>query len=499
MTDQIPIDIEYVKNLYPVFTKPKRIKIIVGGRGSTKSTGIADLAVTRMSVGELWCCARETQNSIEESVHRTILDEIDRLGLKGFDETKTEIRHESGGRCFYRGLSRNITGLKSTLSGIDVLWIEEGEDISENTLRVLTASVRLNAKDTERAIAGEDVKMPEIIITMNRGSRAGAIAKKWLVRAEKDLRTKGYYEDDVVMIVQMNHTDMPKGWFEQSGLEEERADDFEKLSRAEYNHKWGGEYLEEVEGSIIKPEWFDAAVDAHKRDNLKAAFEPHGAIIVGHDPFDDGEDAGGFAVRHGSIIKSVKCKSRGEIDEVCNWAIGEAKKAGADCFVWDGDGMGTGLKFQVSSAFKDTKTQFHMFKGSLSGKGQDNAAKIYMNVDGGNKQRTYAETFKNNRAQYYIDLANRFYNTYRCVIKGEYIDPDQMISLDSDGIEDLVGLRSQLCRIPRKPNPNGLEQIMNKQEMKILKIASPNEGDAVMMTLYSPSIAKKRIKLKYTG
>jgi len=205
------IDIKYVQNLHPIFTKPKRIKIIVGGRGSTKSTGIADLVAAKISNGELICCARENQNSIEESVHRTILDEISRLKIQGFEDTKTSITHTSGGRTFYRGLARNITSLKSTLSGVNLLWIEEGEDISANTLRVLTASVRLNAEDTEKLLDGAKLesqeqldqlleesgfKMPEIIITMNRGRRDGAVAKKWLVRAEKELKRCGYYEDD---------------------------------------------------------------------------------------------------------------------------------------------------------------------------------------------------------------------------------------------------------------------------------------------------------------
>ena len=106
------VTIDYVKNLHPIFTKPKRIKIIVGGRGSTKSTGIADKVAVDVSNGQLWCCARENQNSIEESVHRTILDEIERIKLPGFTDTKTSIAHTSGGRTFYRGLSRNITSLK---------------------------------------------------------------------------------------------------------------------------------------------------------------------------------------------------------------------------------------------------------------------------------------------------------------------------------------------------------------------------------------------------
>lgn len=495
-----PIKIEYVQNLAPIFQKKKRIKIILGGRGSTKSTGIADWAVACVSNGELWCCARETQNSLEESVHRTILDEIDRLGVDGFSETKSRIEHlSSGGRIFYRGLSRNITSLKSTLSGIDKLWIEEGEDISEETLRVVTASVRLNATDTQRLLEGQDVNFPEIVITMNRGARTGAVAKKWLERAEKELMRCGYYEDDTIMVVQMNYTDMPRAWFEGSGLEQERLDDRDKLSTAAYDHKWGGAYLDEVEGTIIKPEWFDAAIDAHKIPHLEAVFKPYGAIVVAHDPFDDGNDAGGLAIRHGSIITQVLSKTRGQIHEVCDWATGIAINAGADCFVWDGDGMGTGLKGQISATFKGKKIQYHMFKGSLSGIGQDNAKKIYKQEETGegDKQRTYAETFKNNRAQYYIELSELFFNTYRCVVEGAYIDPDKMISLNSDGIPDMVGLRSQLCRIPKKPNGQGLHQIMSKQEMKTHKISSPNEGDSVMMSLFRPTIITESTPINF--
>ena len=494
------INIEYVKNLHPIFTKPKRIKIIVGGRGSTKSTGVADYVAAKVSNGELWCCARENQNSIEESVHRTILDEISRLGIYGFEDTKTAIRHiPSGGRTFYRGLARNITSLKSTLSGVDGLWIEEGEDISDNTLRVLTASVRLNAKDSERLIAGEDVKMPEIIITMNRGPRTGAIAQKWLARAESELQRCGYYEDDTLMVVQMNYTDMPKSWFEASGLEQERLDDVENLSTAAYRHKWHGDYLDEVKNSIIKPEWFDAALDAHKLDRLKNVFKPHGAKVAAHDPSDGGNDAKGYALRHGSIVSYVSAMDCGEIDEGCDWATNLATKHGADWFVWDGDGMGAGLKRQISTAFEGTKTSYHMFRGSLSGSGQDNADQIYMPESGDQdtNPKTYAETFKNNRAQYYIELSRRLYNTYRCVKKGEYVDPDDMISFDTSGIESIDGFRSELCRIPRKSNPSGLEQIMSKQEMKANDIESQNMGDSVMMALFKPKVQETFAPLDY--
>ena len=495
MSNKIKID--YVSKLHPVFTKPKRIKIIVGGRGSTKSTGVADYVAAKMASGELWCCARENQNSIEESVHRTILDEISRLQIDGFEDTKTSIVHTSGGRAFYRGLARNITSLKSTLSGIDGLWIEEGEDISANTLRVLTASVRLNAKDSQRLIAGEDVKMPEIIITMNRGTRQGAVAQKWLIRAEKELQRCGYYEDDLVMVVQMNYTDMPKAWFDASGLEQERIDDEKKLSVAAYRHKWLGDYLDEVENSIIKQEWFEAAIDAHKLDRLKKVFEPRGAIIAAHDPSDTGDDSKGLAIRHASVIKYVGELLYGEVDDGVDWATSKAIDYGADWFIWDGDGLGAGAKRQVAENLDGKKVQYQMFKGSLSGKGQDNAQRIYQPEHSNTKPQLYEQTFKNNRAQYYTALADRLYATYKCVIKGEYIDPAEMISFDSDGIENMDALRAEVCRIPRVINGNGLVQIMNKKEMKSNGINSPNMADSVMMCLFSPPIKKKMKPLKY--
>ena len=472
------IDIEYVDKLHPIFTKPKRIKIIVGGRGSTKSTGIADYVAANMASGKLWCCAREHQNSIEESVHRTLLDEINRLGIHGFADTKTSIEHISGGRCFYRGLARNITALKSTLSGVDGLWIEEGEDLSDNTLRVLTASVRLNATDTQRKIAGEDVRMPEIIITMNRGDKTGAVATKWLQRAEKALERNGYYEDDLIMVVEMNYTDMPSAWFLESGLEQERLDDKEMMSPAYYEHKWLGKYLDALDNAIISPEWFDACIDSH----LKLGFKPTGARIASHDPSDLGPDSKGYAFRHGSVFLDVREKTDGDVNEGGHWATGLAIQHNADYFTWDGDGMGVALNEQISKDLDGKHTRIVMFKGSES---PDNGDSIYQpSVESPiNDQKTIADTFRNKRSQYYFELRDRIFKTYKAVVHKEYHNPDDLISFSSD-IADLALLRSEVCKIPLKPNGNGLLELYTKQAMKDkFKVTSPNLADTVMMSM----------------
>tara|TARA_R110000823_G_scaffold200478_1_gene331524 strand:+ start:88 stop:354 length:267 start_codon:yes stop_codon:yes gene_type:complete len=82
-------------------------------------------------------------------------------------------------------------------------------------------------------------------------------------------------------------------------------------------------------------------------------------------------------------------------------------------------------------------------------------------------------------------------------VKGEYVDPEEMISFDSDGIESIPALRSELCRIPRKNNSNGLQQLMNKQEMKSQGIDSPGMADSLMMLMFQPPIKKARKALNY--
>ena len=462
--------------LAPFLTKSKPIKVAIGGRGSGKSLGFGDIFTMKMQTEQCDIyCLREFQESIEDSVHRVFVSSIEeRLKLEGWTIHENKVISPAGNRTKYKGASRNPDSIQSA-QNYKYSWYEEAHKASKLSLDKLLPTILRNPG-------------AECWFSANPQASGDAFSQRFIVPYMKELERDGYYEDDIHLIVMINWRDNPWWNSEQEAL---RSWDYENRPRAEYDWIWEGKFYDTVDNAIIKAEWFDAAIDAHKLPNLERVFAPTGAVIAAHDPFDDGNDAGGFAVRHGSIIKSVKSKSRGEIDEVCDWATGEAINAGADVFIWDGDGMGTGLKRQVSDAFMGKQVKTHMFRGSLSGKAQDNAGMEYMPVqrspDDNQSIKTYKQTFKNNRAQYYIDLSNRFYNTYLCVVKGKYIDPEKMISLESDGIDDMAGLRTQLTRIPRKPNPNGLQQIMSKEEMKSkYDIDSPNEGDSVMMTLATP-------------
>lgn len=463
--------IKIPEKLQPLL-KPKKFKIIYGGRGSGKSMTVADLLLLKCKTeGAKISGMREMMNSIDDSVHALFMDEISRLELEGFGVMSNNITCDTGGGISYKGLARNPESVKS-MHGFKYFWVEEAATLSKRSLDLLVPTLRQ-----------ED---SELWLTFNPQSSADPVYQEFIKPFENELSKDGYYEDDLHMIIQCNYTDNP---FFPENLEMLRLKHLETKSRAEYNHIWLGQTNDSVENSIIKLEWFEAAIDAHKKPNLVKAFEPRGGRFVAHDPSDTGTDAKGYALRHGSIIRKVKAKDTGEIDEGCDWATSEAIRDNVDWFIWDGDGMGAGLKRQVSDAFSSKKIQYHMFRGSLSGKGQDNAQSIYQQIGVTDvSTKTYADTFKNNRAQYYMLLAQRFYNTYRCVINGEYIDPDNMISIDSDGVDDMDRLKAELCRIPLKPNNNGLYQIMTKLEMKNLQINSPNMADSIMMAMYTPPV-----------
>lgn len=460
--------------LLPFLTKPQPIKVAVGGRGSGKSIAVGDMLTFKMDTEKCDVyCLREFQDSITDSVHRVFEESITkRLNLDGWDIQQSKIISPWGNCTTYKGANRNPDAMQSA-QGYKYSWFEEAHRASQASLDKLLPTILRNPG-------------AQCWFTANPQSSADAFSKRFIVPYLDMLQRNGYYEDDLHYIVMVNWTDNPWWGPEQEAL---RQWDYANTSRAKYNWVWEGKFNDEVELSIIKAEWFDAAIDAHKLDRLKSVFAPKGVVIAAHDPSDTGTDAKGYALRHGSIFKRIAMSKDGEIDKGCDWAIALAKSDRADWFVWDCDGVGAGLKRQVHQALGGTKCQSHTFKGSLSGVGQDHGDDVYQKTasDDAQKKITYADTFKNNRAQYYKALADRFYNTFRCVVDGEYIDPDEMISIDSDGVENMQALRSEVCRVPVKQNSNGLFQIMSKIEMKKEGIASPNMADAMMMAMWAPA------------
>lgn len=453
------------RKLLPFIQKKKRFKIAIGGRGSGKSMTFADICLMdAQTKGIKTACFREFQNSIDDSVLSLLSSEIERLEIAGFESQQTKILYEGQEVFKFRGLARNPEGIKS-MHGFHRFWVEEAQTISTKSLRALTPTLR--TEDSEVWMSG------------NPKSSADPFSQRFIKPYEKELTKHGFYEDDLHLIIVINYPDNP---FFPHVLELERAHDKQHLSTAEYRHVWEGQFNDEVQGSIIPVDWFNAAIDAH----IKLGFKPQGALIASHDPSDEGNDAKGYALRHGSVFLEVSENETGDVNEGCDWATDKAINSQADYFVWDCDGLGVTLKRQVNDAMAGKKLDIVMFKGSESVENPDQA---YQVIDGENLHhvKTNKQTFRNKRAQFYWRLRDRFYNTYRAVVKGEYINPDELISLSS-AIDDIDGLRAEVCRIPKKPNGNGIIQIMSKVEMAKLEIPSPNRADSMMMAMIEPDL-----------
>lgn len=126
----------------PLF-EPRRYKVYYGGRGAAKSHAYARvLLALGMQRPMRIICAREIQKSISDSVHALLGDLIREHELQGFYEVQQQvIRGRNGTEFKFRGLKHNTTDLKS-LEGADVVWVEEAENVSNNSWEILIPTVR---------------------------------------------------------------------------------------------------------------------------------------------------------------------------------------------------------------------------------------------------------------------------------------------------------------------------------------------------------------------
>ena len=474
-------DVLIPENLERLLTVDKKYKIIYGGRGGTKSITTMNLMNAAMNdFGDNIMCFREVQKSLKSSVFKGMWGQIKKCELKGFTQipSQGEIRHENGALASFWGLSGNLDDMKS-LYGYKKFWVEEAEKTSEESLTTMGPTLR-------------GIDGAEIWMSFNPKSRTAPVAQNYLVPFERELLRDGYYEDDYHLIIKVGYETNP--WFElddtlvQEIAKDRSLVDMGAKTQEWFDHVWGGAYNDDVENALIKGDWLDACVDAHK----VLGFEAQGVEVVAHDPSDTGPDSKGLCYRHGSIIKDVIEKLDGDVNDGSDWAVGYAIANKVDHYNWDVGGMGITLKRDVNNSLQGKKIQVNMFNG---GEGVVNPLGIYdpNENDQFSKQKTNKEVFKNKRSQMYAVLRNRIYNTYMAVKHDRrVIDTEELISFSSD-IKCWTQLRAELCKLPLVDNSNGMIQIMSKKDMikPPLSIPSPNLADSVMMAMDVPFVRQE--------
>lgn len=132
------------KKLKPIATTDKRNIVLYGGRGGGKSWVVGMVLILKAleKPNQIILCTREIQNTIQDSVHSVLVGAIERLGLTNvYDITDKKIECKNGSKFIFKGLYRNIQGIKST-EGIDYCWIEEAQTVSQDSINLLWPTVR---------------------------------------------------------------------------------------------------------------------------------------------------------------------------------------------------------------------------------------------------------------------------------------------------------------------------------------------------------------------
>jgi phage terminase large subunit len=143
--------------------KPHPYKIVWGGRDGLKSWSMARALLIMGAENKIrWLCARETQQSIAESVHHLLETQISELGLHDFYRVeKARIigtrPHMTGmyGRPLanpgtsefvFAGLKHNVNQIKS-FEALDGVWVEEAVNVSKNSWDVVLPTIRTEGSE----------------------------------------------------------------------------------------------------------------------------------------------------------------------------------------------------------------------------------------------------------------------------------------------------------------------------------------------------------------
>lgn len=215
--------------------KRSRYKVFYGGRGSAKSWTIARILIMRAASEKLRIlCVREVQNSIKDSVHKLLTDQIEALGLaRYFHITDNSITSATGSEFFFKGLAtqRGVDAVKST-EGVDICWVEEAQNVSAASWEILGPTIRAEGS--------------EIWVTFNPNEESDPTYQRFVANPPDD-----------AIVVLVNYCDNP---YLTSALRAE----MEYLKRVDYDaylHVWRGRTKKRSKAEIFGGKWRVEAFD----------------------------------------------------------------------------------------------------------------------------------------------------------------------------------------------------------------------------------------------
>jgi len=217
--------------------RPARYKVAYGGRGGAKSWGFAR-ALLLLGIHKKLriLCTREVQKSIRDSVHKLLDDQIQMLGLgHKYQVLDQEIRGTNGTEIIFAGLSALTVESIKSYEGCDIVWVEEGQTISNRSWKILIPTIRKDDRDKYTPV----LEASEIWISFNPELETDPTFERFVLNPPPG-----------AIVVKMNWRDNP--WFNEV-LEAERLH-CKATEPKDYPNIWEGECKPAVEGAIYYDE-----------------------------------------------------------------------------------------------------------------------------------------------------------------------------------------------------------------------------------------------------
>jgi phage terminase large subunit len=458
---ELEIPLQIPEKLLFFVDRPKRFKIAYGGRLGAKTVSISKILLQKaITEGIKVLGVREYMSSIKHSVHGTLKKQIGVMGLQEYyDVRERDIIGVNGALFDYVGLTRSHgSGVKS-YEDFTIAWLEEAETIKEKSLDNLIPTIREEGS--------------EIWISFNPEDEFGAVYSRFVKPYEKEIAANGFYENDQLYVCKINYYDNP--FLSQDMFQE--AETVKKTNYKKWLWQYGGDVYSDYSDSIIQPEWFEAAIDAHK----KLGFKAQGVKSTGFDLADTGDDKA-LTARHGSVVTKTKRWEFGELPEAIDIAFEFVRETDSEFLVYDDDGLGKSMKVYIAKSMPVKGLEVIPYNGNAKVENPDD---YYEDGDEITRKVLNNDKFKNLRAQKYWTLGDRFEATYNALKKHIYTDPDKLISISSE-CEDLDVLKSELVKIKRVRGNNNLIQIQSKKDAMKEGIKSPNMADSLKMCFANP-------------
>jgi phage terminase large subunit len=428
---------------------PARVRVLYGGRFSSKSWDAAGFATFLAQAANLRIlCARQFQNKIAESVYTLLKIQIERFGLlDDFKITDNAIVHRRTRTEFlFMGLWGHIDEIKS-LEGIDVLWIEEGHNLTKEQWEIIEPTIRAEGS--------------QIWIIFNPRLATDFAYKRFVLNPPAN-----------AVVRKINYDENP--FLSQTARDVAEAARLESLD--DYEHIYLGVPRADDDGVVIRRTWIQAAIDAH----LTLKLDITGSKRIGFDVADGGPDKCANIYVHGWVTLWADEWKAGE-DELLQSSARtyDAARERQAMVIYDSIGVGAMVGSKINEVNTTRKAGGDNFRITHTGFNAGSTA-IENPDDEYQPGTTNKDMFANVKAQAWWMVADRFRNTYDAVRNGKTFRPDQMISISSD-CPLLDRLIDELATPKRNYDTAGKVKVESKKDLAKRGVPSPNLADAFIM------------------